>query len=89
MTFDTEKFLEQIEENRPLVIILAEGIISEVYIPEGEMSPEYLSIDTDNITDETDRDSVVEILESIGYNSATPVDLSSYWEELSVCSCEA
>lgn len=93
MAFDTELLLEKLEENRPVVIVLAEGSVQSVYICPVEETPaslEYFVIDTDN--DEVlseELDTVIEILESCGYSTAVETRADEYIAvENSGCSCD-
>lgn len=80
MAYDTEIFLEKVQEIRPIVIFTEGVSIFEVYIPEGESSPEYLLIECgeDESCETDEHDTMVEILEGAGYILATPSVFSDF-----------
>lgn len=85
--FDSEKFLEKLEEVKPVVIFLSNGEIMEVYLPEGETSPQYLVIQCDEDDDScesTEHDVFIEILESCGYTATTPCEYTDF-VDTSIC----
>lgn len=83
MAFDTEKFYEKIMEVRPLVILTSAGVVTDVFIPDGEMSQEHLLVDTDTVNDEEaeeTRDLVIETLGELGYLPSEQCNNSEYFE---------
>ena len=86
-TFDSEKLLEKLEEVKPVVIFMSNGDIQEMYLPEGETSPQYLTIycdDDEDTCDSIDHDAFIEILESVGYIATTPVEYTDF-VDTSIC----
>jgi len=86
--FDTEHFLEKIEENRPTVIFLSGGVVEDVYVPNTEGSVDYLVIETDDDEEITnDKDVFTEILDTCGYTAASPATVSDYVVSTDECEC--
>lgn len=85
--FDTEHFLEKIEENRPIVVFVTEGIVDDVYIPNSEGTTDYLVIETDNEDVSNDKDVFVEILDNTGYSAAVPATVTDYIIDTDECEC--
>lgn len=86
--FDTEHFLEKIDEYRPTVIFVSSGIVDDVYLPNTEGSTEYLVIETDSDDEVTnDKDVFVEILDNTGYTAAIPSTVSDYIIDTGECEC--
>lgn len=85
--FDSEKFLEKLEEVKPVVIFVNNGEVVEVYLPEGETSPQHLVIECDEDDDSvesTEHDVFVEILESCGYTATTACEYTDFID-VSIC----
>lgn len=90
-TFDSEKLMEKLAEERPIVVFLSNGEIMEMYLPEGETSPLYLTLtcddDDEDACDSNDHDTFVEILESVGYIPMSPCEYTDY-VDTSICDGE-
>lgn len=88
--FDSEKMMEKLAEERPIVVFMSNGEIMEMYMPEGETSPAYLTIQCDedddaDACDSNDHDTFVEILESVGY---IPMSACEYTDYVDTSICE-
>ncbi len=85
--WDSEKFMEKIEEIRPIVIFVSGGEITEVYLPESSTEPQYLTIQCDedeDTCDSVDHDAFIETLETCGYIPASACEPTDFIDT-SIC----